>query len=230
MTLIQDQDGHQHTEAVAAQQANALRIANTRRRDLKTLREGLSGGHLSLRDVLLPEPRATIYKMYAVDLIKLTPKFTDITATRVGRRAAEAGVNLLVPCAAMPLAERRWLVEMMEGGVAPRSREKVKVSSVQVAAQLGLAHRQIASLEAKLKRLEGANGVLEQQSLNRQFSFVTGEANERLASLADAVETHRRCVVDQSLPAEKWARADETLWEMKNRILAPLWFPGEEAA
>lgn len=49
-------------------------------------------------------------------------------------------------------------------------------------------------------------------------------AEEMLADLADAVEIHRRSVSDSSAPVERWAQADEVLWQAKNAILGGQWF------
>jgi hypothetical protein len=211
-----------------AQRDKALRLANEKRRSLKNMKVKLEGGHLTLADVLLPTPVATIENTPVVEIVRMMPRYSVRCAARwkrLGDLANREQVNLFVEAANMPRWAREWVVQVVASSmsvdptVSRTSFVEDDAGEVRrLAHKLAYTERRLRSAEkardAVVRELEARDRLLQGQ----QFAMPTVEAERMLAELADAVEVHKRTVTGPTPPAS-WAAADETLWAEKDAIL-----------
>jgi hypothetical protein len=209
---------------IADQRNSALQKATAKRQAIKSLRLKLEGGHLTLGDVLLPEPASTVVGLSVIDVIRWVPYYgTKATKRwlRLGDMAIKADVNLFQNTEVMPRWARAWVVDVVTNPTrAPRTPERMLEQSddadvKRLAHTLAYTQRRLQSAEEARNAALSALHARDKLLAGQQFAMPTVEAERMLAELADAVEEHWRDV-----KAGKWDGVDERLRERKDAILS----------
>jgi hypothetical protein len=209
------------------QRKNALRLANEKRGAVRKIKLHLEAGTYSLADVLVPAPMAAVEQYAVVDIVRWVPRFGDSRLRKFGAMAAEEGVNLLLAAGQMSRQGREWVVATVLDETTPKTsaersqqqRAAVVVGSEDLLGRLMRAERRVERLTQERNAAQAMVRELDVAVAGRQFTLPTVEAERMLAELADAVEVHKRTVTDPTSPPDKWAFADETLWNEKDRVL-----------